>query len=952
MRSPICSGRSLRATHCNAATARRGCCSPRRNCWPAAAFRAANKSAPISPETTAAAPAIRPSSTRSRRWRRPERERSGERAANADALPSTVALFRGVCGRFVVDLPFAAGGFQHVAAWRARMKIADDSPPIVSALDRPNSYIGRSVPRPNLARLTRGRAQFVSDMTLPRMAHVAFVRSPHAHARIAAIATAAAKQAAGVIAVVTGAELAKVITPWVGVLTHLKGIKSAPQHAIAVERACWQGEAVCAVVARTRAEAEDACGLVEVSYEELPAVTDAETALEPGTPIIHPELGDNLTFERVHVAGDPDKGFKDADTVVETTFVFGRHTGVTNEPRAILADWNVGDARLTVYQGTQAPHMMQNLFAKHLGLEEHQVRVITKDVGGSFGIKVHTYADEMATVALAKLLRRPVKFVADRAESFVTDIHARDHRVRAKIGVTRDGAITAWEIDDLTGIGPYSVYPRTSGIEANQVVNLVGGPYTCKNYRALARVVFQNKNVMCQYRAVGHPIATHVTESLVELAAARIGMDPLELRRRNLIPDDAYPAQGPSGIKFEKLSHHEALAHLDAMMNYAGLRAEQARLRKHGIYRGIGFASFIEVTNPSAAFYGIGGACISAQDGATVRLDATGAVFCHTGVTEQGQGAEAVIAQCVASSFGVPIERVRVVTGDTDHVPYGGGTWASRAAGIGGEAAWQAGKALRANVLAMAGQVLQAEPASLDIRAGVVVDRADGRERIGLDEIARIAYFRPDTLPPGFQAELIATRHYVPKAWPFAFTNGVQASHVEVDIETGRVTLLKHWCVEDCGTVINPQLVDEQVRGGVVQGLGAALFEKCEYDARGQLMNANMADYMVPMAAEMPDIEVGHVVSPTGDSELSRDSLFAQQIAISFCVQVGDGPVDSGVEGVHIGKRLVGEIEGFEVMPDHFDVVELGRVLGQPFDGEPMGAGRQCCRGGLADVNR
>jgi len=540
------------------------------------------------------------------------------------------------------------------------MKISDDMPSGLSALDRPNSYIGRSVPRPNLARLTQGRAQFVSDVVLPRMVHVAFVRSPYAHARITAIETEAAKQAPGVIAVVTGAELAKVITPWVGVLTHLKGLKSAPQHAIAVERACWQGEAVCAVVARTRADAEDGCELVEVAYQELPAVTDAETALDPGTPVIHPELGDNLTFERVHSAGDPDRGFKEADAVVETTFVFGRHTGVTNEPRAIVADWNPGDARLTVYHGTQAPHMMQNLFAKHLGLDEHQVRVITKDVGGSFGIKVHTYADEMAVVALSKLLRRPVKFVADRIESFVTDIHARDHRVKAKIGVKNDGTITAWEIDDLTGIGPYSVYPRTSGIEANQIVNLTGGPYTCPNYRARARVVFQNKNVMCQYRAVGHPIATAVTEGLAELAAARLGMDPLELRRRNLIPDDGYPCTGPSGIKFEQLSHHECLAHLDAMMNYAGLRAEQQRLRAQGIHRGIGFASFIEVTNPSAAFYDVGGARISAQVGATVRLNATGAVVCHTGVTEQGQGAEAVVAQCVASAFGVPIERVRV----------------------------------------------------------------------------------------------------------------------------------------------------------------------------------------------------------------------------------------------------------------------------------------------------
>ena len=651
-------------------------------------------------------------------------------------------------------------------------------------------------------------------------------------------------------------------------LTHLKGIKSAPQHAIAVDRACWQGEAVCAVVAKSRAEAEDACALIDVDYEPLLAVTDAETALDRATPVIHPELGDNLTFERALVAGDPDKAFAESDAVVETTFVFGRHTGVTNEPRAIVADWNPGEQRLTVYQGTQAPHMTQDIFAKHLNLESHQVRVLTKDVGGSFGIKVHIYADEMATIALSKLLKRPVKFVADRFESFVTDIHARDHRVRAKIGVKKDGAITAFEIDDLTGIGPYSVYPRTSGIEANQVVNLVGGPYTCPNYRARARVVFQNKNVMCQYRAVGHPIATAVTEGLVELAAAKIGMDAAEIRRRNLIADDAYPAVGASGIKFEKLSHHASLDKILAMMDYGRLRAEQAALRDRGIFRGIGFASFIEVTNPSAAFYGVGGARISAQDGATLRLDATGAVFVHSGITEQGQGAESILAQCVATSFGVPIERIRVVTGDTDNTPYGGGTWASRAAGIGGEAAWQAGKVLRANVLAAAASILQADPKALDIRAGIIVDADSGRERMPLEEVARIVYFRPDTLPPGFQAELVVTRHYVPRAWPFAFTNGVQASYLEVDIKTGMVKLLKHWCVEDCGTVINPQLVDEQVRGGVVQGIGGALYEHCLYDETGQLLNGNLMDYLLPMANEMPDIEVGHVVTPTADSEL------------------------------------------------------------------------------------
>lgn len=737
----------------------------------------------------------------------------------------------------------------------------------LSALDRPNSYIGKTVPRPNLARLLQGRGQYVSDISLPRMVHVAYVRSPHAHARILGIDATAARQAPGVVAVTTGAELAKVCSPWVGVLTHLKGLKSAPQHAIAVDRACWVGEAVCAVVAQTRAEAEDAAALVEVSYEELPVVADMEAALAPDAAPIHPELGDNLAFERRLDVGEVDRAFAEADAVVETEFVFGRHTGVTLEARSIVADWNAGEQRLTVYQGTQAPHMMQNIIAKHLGLAESQVRLLCKDVGGSFGVKVHVYADDMATAALARMLGRPVKYVADRVESFLTDIHARDHRCRGRAAVRNDGTILAFEIDDLTGIGPYSVYPRTSAIEANQVVNLVGGPYATPNYRARARVAFQNKNVMCQYRAVGHPIACSVTEGLVDRAAQAIGMDPVEIRRRNLVRDDAYPTQSAAGMKFEGLSHHASLDRLLAMMDYPRLRAEQVRLRGQGVYRGIGLASFIEVTNPSAAFYGVGGARISAQDGAAVRLDATGAVICQTSITEQGQGSEAIIAQIVATALGVTLDKVRVILGDTDNTPYGGGTWASRAAGIGGEAAWQAGRALRENILKVAAVILQAEAAALDIVEGQVVD-GQGQARVGLDEIARVAYFRPDTLPPDFQSELIATRHYAPRKYPFAFTNGVQASWLEVDVRTGFIKLLRHWVVEDCGRVINPQLVDEQIRGGVVQGLGAALFEHCRYDANGQMLNANMADYLVPMAAEMPDIDVGHVETPTLESAI------------------------------------------------------------------------------------
>jgi aerobic carbon-monoxide dehydrogenase large subunit len=748
------------------------------------------------------------------------------------------------------------------------MIVTSANPEILSELDRPNSYIGKVVPRPNLERLMQGRGLYVSDMNLPRMAHVVFLRSPHAHAKIVNIDATEARRVTGVIAIVTGAELAAVITPWVGVLSHLKGLKSAPQHALAIDRVCWQGEAVAAIVATSRAVAEDAAEVVSVEYEELEAVTDMRTALDPKAMVIHPLLGDNLAFERNLDAGAVDAALADSDEVVQAEFIFGRHTGVTLEPRAVVADWNVAEERLTIYQGTQAPHMVQTIAALHLRLEESQVRVICKDVGGSFGIKVHIYADEMATYALSKLLRRPIKFVADRIESFNTDIHARDHRCKGRIGIKRDGTIMAFEIDDLTGIGPYSMYPRTSAIEANQVVNLVGGPYVTPNYRARARVVFQNKNMMCQYRAVGHPIACSVTEGLVDLAAAKIGMDPVEIRRRNLIADDAYPCGSPSGLRFELLSHHAAMNELIKMMDYDGLRAEQAQLRKKNIHRGIGIASFIEVTNPSAAFYGVGGARISSQDGVTLRLDAQGSVICQTSITEQGQGSESLTAQIVGSVLGVSMERVRVILGDTDNTPYGGGTWASRGAGIGGEAALQAAKVLRKNILEVAAAILQSSPRELDISCGSVVNASDGSPRIELRELARIVYFRPDTLPPGIQPELMATRHFVPRDYPFAFTNGVQASSLEVDIDTGFIRLLRHWVVEDCGTIINPQLVDEQIRGGVVQGLGAALFEKCIYDERGQLTNANMADYLVPMSAEMPDIDIGHIVSPTAETEL------------------------------------------------------------------------------------
>ena len=728
-------------------------------------------------------------------------------------------------------------------------------------------YIGQSAPRAGSKRLLEGRGTYIDDMRLPRLAHVVFVRSPHAHALIKSMDLSQVRQQPGVIGAFTGKDIAAYCTPWVGVLGHLKGIKSAPQHPVAIDRACWQGEPVAAIVAQTRRQAEDALHHVQIDYEVLPVIVELADALK-GDYVIHPELGDNICFERELKTDDFDEAFASAHVVVEKTFKFARHTGVTNEPRAVLADYQPADNSITVYQATQAPHMMQDIISRHLGIPESNVRIVCKDVGGSFGIKVHVYPDEMATVALSVMLRRPVKFLADRLESFLSDIHAREHIATVRMACSKEGDILGFDLDDLTGIGPYSVYPRTSGIEGNQVVNLTGGPYRHKAYRAKLKVLFTNKNVTCQYRAVGHPIAVALTEGIVDAGAQALGMDPAEFRRRNLISDDAYPYTFPSGLKFEKLSHHQCLDKLLAMMNYDELRAEQKSLRAKGIYRGIGLAAMIEVTNPSPAFYGVGGARISAQDGATLRLDPAGMLNVLVSVTEQGQGTEAVFAQIAASMVGVSLDKVRVITGDTAVTPYGGGTWASRGAGIGGEAVLQAGKALKVNILAVAAAVLNVDATTLDVSNNAVIDRASGSELMPLSEVGRVAYFRPDTLPMNFQSELTVTRHFTPREFGFTFTNGIQASYVEVDIETGFIKLLKHWCVEDCGTVINPMLVDEQLRGGVVQGLGGALLEECLYSPEGQMLNGSMADYLVPMAFEMPDIEIGHVCTPTKTSEL------------------------------------------------------------------------------------
>jgi carbon-monoxide dehydrogenase large subunit len=696
---------------------------------------------------------------------------------------------------------------------------------------------------------------------------VAFVRSPHAHARIVAIDTTEATRLPGVLAAVTGREMAAHCEPWVGVLRSYAGMKSPPQYPLALDRAVWQGEPVVAVVAESRALAEDGCARVRVTWEMLPAVVDGEAALAPGAPLVHPELGDNLVLESRLSAGEVDAAFARADAVYRDTFDTGRHTVVSLEARVVLADYDRADETLTVYHSGQAPYMLHDILSRHLRIPEHRVRVVNKDVGGSFGLKIHTYPDEIATCALAVMLGRPVKFLADRVESFQTDIHSRDHRVTAEVAVTRDGTILAMRLDDLAPVGAFSMYPRSSVVECGQILRTTPGPYRFRSYEARGRVVFQNKTPMSQYRAVGHPVASLVMDAMVDRVARELGLDPVEVRRRNLVTADMYPYTAPTGLFFEKLSHEASLDAVLELASYRALCAERDRLRAQGVYRGLGLCVFLDLTVPGAHIYGTGGARISSQDGTTIRLEPSGKLTVLSSITEQGQGTDTILAQVAATAVGVPIEDVRVVTGDTMVTPYGGGTWGSRGAGIGGEATLQSGKALKENLLKVAAAVLEVDALALDVRDGQVVDARTGEARLPLAELGRIAYFRPDTLPKDFQSELTVTRHYVPRHQPLAYTNGVQLSHVEVDVDTGIVRLLGHWVAEDCGRIINPMLVDEQVRGGVAHGLGDALWEHCVYDAQGQLLTTTMMDYLVPMAAELPDIGVAHVETPTAYAE-------------------------------------------------------------------------------------
>ncbi len=721
-------------------------------------------------------------------------------------------------------------------------------------------HVGSPLRRPDDPRLLTGRGRYVDDITLPRMVHVAFVRSVHPHARLVAVDVEAARRAPGVVGVLTGPEAARLCTPYRGILQHYKGMKTGAMLPLAVERVRCVGEPVVAVAAGDRASADDAVALVRVEYEPLPAVLDPESAVAPGAPLIHLELGDNVLYDTHLAGGDPDAAFATAHRVWSRTFTTGRHTGVPMEPRGLVADYEPATRALTVWMSTQVPHMMQAVFAELFGLPEHRVRVIAPDVGGSFGIKIHVYQDDVAACALALVLGRPVKWIAARRESFLSDIHAREQTIAVEVAADADGVVTAMRARITAAVGPYSAYPRSSVVEGGQVLRLLPGPYRIRNYDGALRVVAQNKVITSQYRAVGHPIAAAVTESMLDLIARDLGLDPAEIRRRNLIRPDELPWTSVTGNVYDSGSYQAALARLLEVARYDELRREQAAARRQGRCVGIGLSCFVELTGPGAQFYGIGGAPISGQDSATVRLEPSGGVTALVGVTEQGQGMPTAIAQIVADELGVAHEAVTVRSGDTAMVPYGGGTWASRGMPIGGSAALLASQALAAKIRVLAGALLEAHPDDVVLADGRASVKGAPDRALGLAQLARIVHFRSNELR-GLEPSLDATAHYT-NPHPWTFTNGAHLAMVEVDVETGRVRLLRYVTVDDCGRVVNPALVAGQIAGGVAQGVGGALWEHCVYDDAGQLLTTTLMDYTVPTAADLPAIEVHHLETP------------------------------------------------------------------------------------------
>jgi carbon-monoxide dehydrogenase large subunit len=723
------------------------------------------------------------------------------------------------------------------------------------------ALVGARVPRVEDARFLGGHGRYVADLAPPGLLHVAFARSPHAHARIRRVDLARARAMPGVVACLTGEELARQVRP-VRAESRMRGYIATDYPALAHGKVRFAGEAVAAVVAESRYLAEDAAEAVAVDWEPLDVVSGAEAGLAEGSPLVHEGAGSNGLVARTFTQGDPEAALAAAALVVAERFRFNRHAGVAIENRAGLAEWDAGAATLTLWSSTQVPGLVRDLIAELLELPAHRVRVAAPDVGGGFGVKSALYPEEIVVCALARRLGRPVKWVSDRREDLLTSTQAWDEVIHAELGVGADGAIAGLRARVIADIGAYSIYPWTASIEVIQVISFLPGPYRVPHYRGEGIGVATNKAPMGPYRGVGRPVSAFVTESLLDRAARRLGLDPVEIRRRNMIRPEECPYRSPSGVVWDTATFLETLDVACAGADYRALRAEQRAAREAGRHVGIGVASYVELTGVGSAIpVSPGSTVVTGTEGVTLRVDPGGTVTASFGVACHGQGHETSLAQVVADELGVRLADVRVVHGDTAASPSGTGTYASRSAVLGGGAAILAGRALREKILAIAAHQLEASPDDLELVEGRIAVRGAGERAVTLRDVARAAYSGTRRLPRGMEPGLEATRFYDPYFGTAA--NATHVAVVEIDPSTCAVSARRLVVAEDCGRIINPLIVEGQAMGGVAQGVGAALLEELVYGPDGQLLTGSLMDYLVPTALEMPRMEVSHLDRPS-----------------------------------------------------------------------------------------
>ena len=716
--------------------------------------------------------------------------------------------------------------------------------------------VGQPLRRVEDARLLAGLGRYVDDLPAAHALHIGIRRSDQAHARIAAVRTDAAAALPGVVGVFTWADIAALVKPAVAT-SRMADYQPTAIHALAHEFVRFAGEPVVAVAAVNRYIAEDALDLIEIDYEPLPAASDPARAAEADAPLLHAGLVSNVLVQRAFTRGEVDAAFAAAAHTVGGRFRFHRKTAVALENRCYLAEIDVGRDALTLYTSSQVPGIIRDALAQLLGLPGSRLTVIAPDVGGGFGGKTSLYQEEMLVCALARKLGRAVKWSGDRLEDMLSTSQAFDETVDAELALDADGRILGLRADVLGDTGAYSIYPWTAGIEPVQVVSFLPGPYRVPCYRGRVRGVCTPKAPTGPYRGVGRPASTFVMERLIDMAAVRLGLDPVEMRRRNLVLPSEFPYKTASGIVWDRSAFQEGLQAAHDRIDYAAAREAQARARAQGRWIGIGVACYAELSGIGSRISASPGMPINTgTDTCVIELDSTGAITAAFGCASHGQGHETTLAQVVADELGARLEDIRIITGNSAAVPHGTGSYASRTAVISGGAGMLAARELRARMLRMAARLLDGAPEHLET-ANSIVHHAPSGKKMGFAELANAVYAQMGRLPPEAREELCVTKVYDP-------VNGTTSSathmvQVEIDPATFQIAIERYVIAEDCGRIINPLIVAGQARGAVAQGIGAALLEEVIYDSEGQLLTASLADYLLPCAPDVPRLELVHL---------------------------------------------------------------------------------------------